>query len=77
MLKQSLVEKENHLQESLRRQSEMEKKLYNINLIEYQQKQENERLLKVGISFCRDFLLIIVLLYSICKGKSLARRKIK
>ena len=44
---QSLAEKEKNLQESLSRQSLMEKKLSTINQMEYQQKLENERLLKV------------------------------
>ena len=42
-----MIEKESNLQESLKKQTEMEQKLYQINLMEYQQKQENERLLKV------------------------------
>jgi hypothetical protein len=44
---QSLAEKEKNLQESLSRQSLMEQKLSTINQMEYQQKLENERLLKV------------------------------
>jgi len=51
---ESLTEKEKILQESLIKQSEMEKKLYTINQIEYQQKLENERLLRVNykLFFC-------------------------
>lgn len=42
-----LKEKEKLLQDSVSRQVEMEQKLFKLNLLEYQQKQENDRLLKV------------------------------
>lgn len=35
------------MQESLVKQTELEQKLFKLNLLEYQQKQENERLMKV------------------------------
>ena len=35
------------LQDSLGKQTEMERNLFNLNMLEYQQKQENERLQKV------------------------------
>jgi hypothetical protein len=43
----SLMDKEKELQESVNKLSEMEQKLYKINLADYQQKQENDKLLKV------------------------------
>jgi hypothetical protein len=49
-LERDLIEKEKLLQDSVARQVEMEQKLFKLNLLEYQQKQENERLLKVGNS---------------------------
>ncbi|CAF1005606.1 unnamed protein product, partial [Brachionus calyciflorus] len=45
-LEVDLSEKEKQLEESLGKQIEMEQKLFRLNLLEYQQKQENERLLK-------------------------------
>ena len=47
MLDQDLKEKEKQLQESITRQTELEQKLFKLNMLEFQQKQENERLLKV------------------------------
>lgn len=41
-----LHEKEKYMQESISRQIEMERKLNDLNCLEYQQKMENERLLK-------------------------------
>ena len=46
-LELDMLEKERHLQESLRKQADLEEKLFKLNLLEFQQKQENERLLKV------------------------------
>ena len=43
-----LSEKENSLQESLQKQTEMAKKLSNIYLMEFEQKKQNEKLLKVN-----------------------------
>jgi hypothetical protein len=48
-LETDLREKEKQLQESLGKQTEMERNLFNLNMIEYQQKQENDRLQKVSI----------------------------
>jgi hypothetical protein len=45
-LEHDLKDKEKMLQDSLSRQVDMEQKLFKLNLLEYQQKQENERLLK-------------------------------
>ena len=45
-LEHDLKEKEKLLQDSVTRQVEMEQKLFKLNLLEFQQKQENERLLK-------------------------------
>jgi hypothetical protein len=47
-LERDLIEKERHLQESISKQAEMERNLFKLNMMEYQQKQENERLQKVG-----------------------------
>jgi hypothetical protein len=46
-LERDLREKEKQLQDSLGKQTEMERNLFNLNMLEYQQKQENERLQKV------------------------------
>ena len=43
-----LSEKENSLQESLQKQTEMAKKLSDIYLMEFEQKKQNEKLLKVN-----------------------------
>lgn len=51
-LEQDLKDKERLLQDSLAKQVEMEQKLFKLNLLEYQQKQENDRLLRVFIVFC-------------------------
>lgn len=45
-LERDLKEKEKMLQDSLSRQVDMEQKLLKLNHLEFQQKQENERLLK-------------------------------
>lgn len=49
-LERDLREKEKQLQESIGKQSEMERNLFNLNMLEYQQKQENERLQKVTLT---------------------------
>lgn len=51
-LEHELKEKDFKLQESSAKQVEMEQKLFKLNLMEYQQKQENERLLKVKYNIC-------------------------
>jgi len=45
-----LIQKEKCLQESLQKQMEMAKKLSRIYLTEYEQKVENEKLLKVNVT---------------------------
>ena len=47
-LDQDLKEKEKQLNESISRQTELEQKLFKLNMLEFQQKQENERLLKAS-----------------------------
>ena len=50
-LEYDLREKERSLNESLTKQSELEQKLSKLNSLEFQQKLENERLLRVKNSF--------------------------
>lgn len=72
-----MQEKEKFLQESVSKQSELEQKLFNLNLMEFKQKQENERLLKVIF----NLPVICFFLYNKnrlnLKGKSSARKTIK
>ena len=51
-------EKEKVLQESIAKQNDLEQKLFNLNLMEFKQKQENERLLKVCLSIFHMFMRI-------------------
>lgn len=48
-MEKDLQEKDKQLQESISKQTDMEQKLFHLNLLEYKQKQENERLLKVNL----------------------------
>ena len=50
-LEYDLREKERSLNESLTKQNELEQKLSKLNSLEFQQKLENERLLRVKNSF--------------------------
>jgi hypothetical protein len=61
-LEKDLQTKEKYLQETVSKQSELEQKLFNLNMAEYKQKQENERLLKV-FDF---FVLLIYFVFMIC-----------
>ncbi|RNA39993.1 ras and EF-hand domain-containing -like [Brachionus plicatilis] len=45
-LGKDLLDKDKQLQDSLSKQIDMEQKLFRLNLLEYKQKQENERLIK-------------------------------
>ena len=46
-LEREMAQKEKFLQDSISKQHELEQKLFNLNMMEFKQKQENERLQKV------------------------------
>ena len=58
-LERDLREKEKQLQESIGKQSEMERNLFNLNMLEYQQKQENERLQKVTLTYGLVYFIMV------------------